>query len=126
LLEQLAEPDRAREAGRAGADDEDADLDALVRRIARRCDRLGGRERRRVVARPDPRRLPAPEAHARRAFTSLVNFGTTCCRSPTTPRPANSKIGAVGCWLMATIVPAPCLPPFSWLAPEVPQARSGL
>ncbi len=35
LLDQLAEPDRAGEAGRPGADDEDADLDPLVRRIRR-------------------------------------------------------------------------------------------
>ena len=49
LLEQLAEPDRAREAGRAAADDQDADLDALVGRVGRRSDDLGARERRRIV-----------------------------------------------------------------------------
>ncbi len=52
LLEQLAEPDRAREAGRAAADDQHADLDPLVGRVGRRGDRLGRRERRRVVGRP--------------------------------------------------------------------------
>ena len=53
LLEQLAEPDRAGEPGRACADDQDADLDPLVGGIGRRGDRLGGRERRRIVGRPD-------------------------------------------------------------------------
>ena len=41
LLEQLSQPDRAREPGRPGADDQDADLDPLGRRIGRRGDHLG-------------------------------------------------------------------------------------
>ena len=35
VLEQLAEADRAGEPGGAAADDEDADLDPLVRRVGR-------------------------------------------------------------------------------------------
>ena len=49
LLEQLPEPDRAREAGGAGADDQDADLDPLVRRIRRLRNRLTPVERRRKI-----------------------------------------------------------------------------
>jgi hypothetical protein len=41
LLEQLPEADRAREAGRARADDQHADLDPLVDRVRRLCDELG-------------------------------------------------------------------------------------
>ena len=52
LLEQLAEPDRAREPARPRADDRDADLDPLVARIRRRADRVAGAERRREVDRP--------------------------------------------------------------------------
>ena len=50
LLEQLTEPDRARQTRRAGADDQHADVDALVCRIRRLGDELGSAERRRVVA----------------------------------------------------------------------------
>ncbi len=49
LLEQLSETDRARETRRPGADDEDADLDALVDRIGRLGDELARSERRRIV-----------------------------------------------------------------------------
>ena len=61
-LEQLSEPDRAREAGRSRADDQDADVDALVRRIARLRDDLAPGERRRIVRGLD--------AHDLRCFTS--------------------------------------------------------
>src|SRR5205814_3554238 len=78
-LEQLAEPDRAGEAGRPGADDADADLDPLVDGIAGLGDRLRGRERRGVVGRLD--------AHdPSRARTSSASFGTILCLSATTPR----------------------------------------
>ena len=53
LLEQLAEPDRAREPARPGADDQDADLDPLVGRVGRRRRSPRRRERRRVVGRAD-------------------------------------------------------------------------
>ena len=117
LLEQLSEADRAGEPGRPGADDQDADLDPLRRRIGRRGDHLGRRERRRVVRRAD-----AALAHPLRAWTSSVSFGTIVCRSPTTPRSANSKIGAFGSLLIATIVFELCMPTLCWIAPEIPQA----
>jgi hypothetical protein len=41
LLEQLAEPDRAGEPARAAADDQNPDIDPLVRRVGRGADRLG-------------------------------------------------------------------------------------
>ena len=57
LLDELAQPDRAREPGRAGADDEHSDLDPLVGWIGRLGDRLGRRNRRSVVGRLDHGRL---------------------------------------------------------------------
>ena len=45
VLQELPEPDRAREPGRARADDHDPDLDPLVLRIGRRRDRLRDVER---------------------------------------------------------------------------------
>src|SRR5581483_774481 len=101
-LEQLPEPDRAGEACRPRSDDEHPDLDSLVLGIARGGDELVRREGRRVVRRP--RHEP------RRCRTSSVSFGTISCRSPTTPRSANSKIGALPSLLMATIVPDFCIP----------------
>src|SRR5205807_9667217 len=113
LLEQLAEPDRAREAGRTRSDDEDADLDPLVRRVGRLRDVVGRRERRREVRRT---------AHPRRWRTSSVSFGTISWTSPTTPRSLNSKMGALGSLLMATIVPELCIPTLCRMAPELPSA----
>ena len=106
LLEQLAEPDRAREPRRAAADDQDADLDALVGRVGRRGDHLGARERRRIVRGANLGR----HRYALRARTSSASFGTTWFRSPTTPKSAKSKIGAFGSLLIATIVPEFCMP----------------
>ena len=45
FLDELAEADRAGEPGRAGADDQDPDLDPLVGRVARLDDELPRRER---------------------------------------------------------------------------------
>ena len=53
LLEQLAEADRAGEAGRPAADDQDPDLDPLVGRVGRLGDELARVERRREVGRAD-------------------------------------------------------------------------
>ena len=114
LLHQLPEPDRGREPGRTGADDQEADLDALVGRVGRRLDRLRRRPRRRIVR--------GPNAHDLRARTSSVSFGTISCRSPTTPRSENSKIGAFGSLLIATITFEPCMPTLCWMAPEMPSA----
>ena len=117
LLEQLPEPDRARQPSRPRADDGDADLDPLVARIGRRADRVAGAERRRRS------RSAWPHAAARqRERTSSVSFGTIACRSPTTPMSQKSKIGAFGSLLIATIVPEPCMPTLCWIAPEMPQA----
>ena len=55
-----------------------------------------------------------------RSFTSSVSFGTTSLRSPTMPRSLNSKIGALGSLLMATIVCEVCIPTLCWIAPETP------
>src|SRR6266702_3663896 len=114
IFEQLAEPDRAGEPGRAGADDQDADLDPLLRLTRRRGDVVSRAKRRRKVCRP-----AHPALHA---LTSSVNFGTTSCTSPTTPRSENSKIGAFGSLLIATMTPELCIPTLCWMAPEMPHA----
>src|SRR5256714_13322469 len=113
LFEQLTEPDRAREPGRAGTDDEDTDLDPIFRRVGGLRDVVALRERRREGRRP---------AHVPRARTGLASFGTIPCPSPTTPRSLNSKIGAFGSLLIATIVPELCMPTLCWIAPEMPSA----
>ena len=51
ILEQLAEPDGAGEPSGAGPDDQDADVDPLVLRIARRGDVVRRAERRRKLGR---------------------------------------------------------------------------
>ncbi len=56
------------------------------------------------------------------ARTSSVSFGTTWCRSPTTPRSLNSKMGAFASLLIATITFELCMPTLCWIAPEIPQA----
>ena len=59
------------------------------------------------LARVERRRVlggPRPSHQSVRCFTSSVSFGTISCRSPTTPRSQNSKIGAFGSLLIATIV----------------------
>ena len=57
LLEELAEPDGAGKPAGAASHDQDPDLDPLVGRVGRRADRLGARERRRVVGRADAAHL---------------------------------------------------------------------
>ncbi len=120
LLEQLTDPDRAGQAARPAADDQDPDVDPLVGRVRRRGDRVGVAERGRVVGRADA--ALAPRHRYRRARRSSVSFGAICVRSPTTPRSAKSKIGAFGSLLIATIVPDPCMPTLCWIAPEIPSA----
>src|SRR5206468_11413759 len=112
VLEQLREADRASQSGRARTDDQHPYLDRL--RVGGLRDHLRHRERRRVVGRA--------WAHAFLARTSSVSLGTISCRSPTTPRSQNSKIGAFGSLFTATIVPDPCIPTLCWIAPEVPHA----
>ncbi len=113
LLEQLPEADGAGEPGGARADDQDSDLDLLVRRIGRQRD---------VVRRVEGRWILGGFHDPLRARTSSVSFGTISCRSPTTPRSLNSKIGAFGSLLIATMTPDPCIPTLCWIAPEIPQA----
>ena len=114
ILQQLTEPNRTREPGRSGADDQDAYFDAFFRRIARRRDVVRRTKRRREIGglRHEPFR----------ALTSSVSFGTTTCTSPTTPRSENSKIGAFESLLIATITPELCMPTLCWMAPEMPHA----
>src|SRR3954468_5506716 len=113
LFDQLAQPNRTGKAGRAGTDDENADLDPLVLRIGRLGDVIARRERRRKVTRA---------AHPLRWRTSSVSLGTISCTSPTTPRSLNSKIGAFASLLIATIVLELCMPTLCWMAPEMPRA----
>src|SRR6266581_3856547 len=114
LLEQLTEADRTGKACGPGADDEDPYLDTLVDRVARLGDELAAREGRREVR---------SARHADlRWFTSSVSFGTISCTSPTTPRSLNSKIGAFGSLLTATITLELCMPTLCWIAPEMPSA----
>ncbi len=51
-----------------------------------------------------------------------MSFGTISCRSPTTPRSLNSKIGAFPSLLIATITFELCMPTLCWIAPEMPSA----
>src|SRR5215203_1089620 len=113
LLEQLPEADGARKSGGAGAYDQHSDLDLLVRRIGRCRD---------VAHRVERRWMVGGLHDPLRARTSSVSFGTISCRSPTTPRSLNSKMGAFGSLLIATMTPEPCIPTLCWIAPEIPQA----
>src|SRR4051812_30753288 len=114
LFHQLPEPDRGRKSRGPGTDDQKADFDALVDRVGRRRDRFRRRPRGRIIARAN--------AHDLRERTSSVSFGTISCRSPTTPRSENSKIGAFASLLIATITFDPCIPTLCWIAPEMPSA----
>ena len=57
------------------------------------------------------------------ALIASVSFGTILCRSPTTPRSENSKIGAFGSLLIARMFSEFCIPTLCWIAPETPAAR---
>ena len=114
LLEQLPEADRAREPRGPGADHEHADLDALVDRIGRFADepiRVG-------------RRLEVDGTRHQPAClrSNSTSSGTTVWTSPTTARSLNSKIGACGSLLIATIVFEFCMPTLCCTAPEIPSA----
>src|SRR6266513_2782975 len=54
------------------------------------------------------------------ALTASVNLGRILCRSPTTPRSLNSKIGALGSLLIARMFSELCIPTLCWIAPEIP------
>ena len=125
VLQQLQQPDRAREPGLAAADDRDADLDPLVLRVRERTEELPHRvDGRGELDRSDR----APVAGHRRqppflAFTASVSFGTILLRSPTMPRSENSKIGALESLLIATMFSELIIPTLCWIAPEMPAAR---
>ncbi len=55
--------------------------------------------------------------------TNSVSAGTMAKRSPTTSRSANSPIGTPASRLIATMVPALCMPTLCWIAPEIPTAK---
>ena len=57
------------------------------------------------------------------ALIASVSLGTILCRSPTTPRSENSKIGALGSLLIARMFSEFCIPTLCWIAPEIPAAR---
>ena len=116
LLEQLAEPDRAREpAGPAPTIATPTSIRSSRGSVgaptASMAPNGGGKSIGLATSQPQPR-----------ARTSSVSFGTIWCRSPTTPMSQKSKIGAFGSLLIATIVPEPCIPTLCWIAPEIPQA----
>ena len=106
---------------RAAADDDDADLDALVLRVRRRADELRRRaDGRRVVAGDD---AAARHYEPFLALMASVSLGTILLRSPTIPRSENSKIGALASLLIATMFSEDCIPTLCWIAPEMPAAR---
>ena len=116
LLEQLAEADRARETGRACTDDEHADLDAVVGRVGGLADVGLGIERRREVGR-------TTHAAPLRARRSSTRRGTIVVDVADTARSLNSKIGAFGSLLIATITFELCMPTLCCTAPEMPSAK---
>ena len=78
-------------------------------------------ERRRELAGRDGRhRLAQPPFFA---LIASVSLGTILCRSPTTPRSENSKIGAFWSLLIARMFSEFCIPTLCWIAPEMPAAR---
>src|SRR5581483_7597907 len=102
-------------------DDHDAYLDALLFRIRGRPDELlAGVDRRRELDRRGGHWVTQPPFFA---LTASVSFGTILFRSPTTPRSENSKIGAFGSLLIATMFSELCMPTLCWMAPEMPAAR---
>ena len=124
LGQQREQPVRAGEPGGAAADDRDADLDPLVLSVELAPDQLAPSSRSAADKRPDSTRAargrPQP---SRRACSAAVSFGRILLRSPTIPRSANSKIGALASLLIATMFSEDCMPTLCWIAPEMPAAR---
>ena len=123
--QQLQQPVGRGQAGRAAADDGDADLDALVLAVELALDELADRvDGRRELARSDGavarRHVDQPPFFALMASVSL---GRILFRSPTMPRSENSKIGAFASLLIATMFSEDCMPTLCWIAPEMPAAR---
>src|SRR3954468_23876141 len=118
VLQQLRELDRAGEPGGPTADDGDADLDPLILGIGdARYELLRRLDRRRILERLNRHYEPFL------ALIASVSLGTILCRSPTTPRSENSKIGAFWSLLIARMFSEFCMPTLCWIAPEIPSAR---
>jgi hypothetical protein len=83
-LEQLRQPDRAGQPGRAGADERDADVDSLVLVRLRRLDELAHLDRRWVCAGPPCHggRCYPSRAFLGRATSSPPQLGQTLSSSP--------------------------------------------
>src|SRR5262249_44820137 len=117
VLEQLQDAVGAGESSRAAADDDDAGLEPLLRRIGWRTNVVPRIERRRKLSRLDWHYEPFL------ALIASVTLGTILWRSPTTPRSENSKIGAFWSLLIARMFSEFCIPTLCWIAPEMPSAR---
>ena len=107
VLQQLRQPDRAGQPGRAAADDRDADLELLVGRRLGRADDLGRRERRRVrggrrsarghrtqpdrrggTAAPGAAKWHSPRVPLGRSASRLLSAR---CRSTSAPTPSRDR-----------------------------------
>ena len=104
--QQLQQAVGARQAGGAAAHDRHADLDQLVLVVELALDELvRGVDRRRVRRRRRLCRCCRPSSLSRPSSPSLPRSasGRILFRSPTMPRSENSKIGAFGSLLIATM-----------------------
>ena len=81
-------------------------------------DDLGADRGRRSVVEIHTHALPQPF----RFSISCTAWGSTVCRSPTTPKSAIAKIGASPSLLTTTTVFEVCIPALCWMAPEMPAA----
>lgn len=57
------------------------------------------------------------------ALSFSVSAGTILLRSPTIPKSATSKIGAVSSLLIAMMMSDSSMPARCWIAPEIPIAK---
>ena len=121
VLEQLQQLDRAGEPGRAAADDRDADLDPLLLGIGDRVTNSSAGFTGGGNSAGSTGHLEAQPPFL--ALIASVSLGTILCRSPTTPRSQNSKIGAFWSLLIARMFSELCIPTLCWIAPEMPSAR---
>src|SRR5204862_1679770 len=109
--------------GKAATIARELDLDVFVLSVLDVADvLLLGLHRRRELDRGDARGHVVSYAPFF-ALIASVSLGTILCRSPTTPRSANSKIGAFWSLLIATMFSELCMPTLCWIAPEMPSAR---
>ena len=64
-----------------------------------------------------------PNGARRQPPSAFMRAGSTSKRSPTTPRSATPKIGALGSEFTATTTSAPRMPSRCCIAPEMPKQR---